>query len=280
MVHTFAISVATDRQVILVLHSVIASLVAYASPGYRKNVLGHFAIIKNKTRQIKTVFSLLFHFRLSEILTKVHQRIHSRTISYGLRRDLRVPFEPVPAKIPVTIRMLVHNDISQLLGAHGPDISRQDVTEQAERMSFLREGIPTCYVAVTQSDTPCYMQWLMSSECNDIIQIRFNHIFPLLAQNEALLENAFTPATYRGMGIMSYAMAHIAKKAENFKARWVITFVAKENVPSLKGCKRAGFIPYVLRDDQWFLFRRKLTWTSLPEGSPYPFETPQVSVLP
>jgi len=140
-------------------------------------------------------------------------------------------------------------------------------------MIFLREDIPTCYVAVMQDDTPCYMQWLMGSEHNDVIQKRFNHAFPLLAPDEALLESAFTPEAYRGMGIMSYAMAHIAKKAENFKARWVITFVEKDNVPSLKGCKRAGFVPYLLRDVRWFLFKRRITWIPLPKGSPYPFES-------
>jgi len=140
-------------------------------------------------------------------------------------------------------------------------------------MSFLREDIPTCYVGVMQDDTPCYMQWLMSSEHNDFIQKRFNHAVPLLAPDEALLENAFTPEAFRGMGIMAYAMAHIAKKAENFKARWVITFVEKDNVPSLKGCKRAGFVPYLLRDVQWYLFMRRITWIPLPKGSPYPFES-------
>jgi len=238
---------------------------------------GHTASGKTKTQTIKTVVTLLFHFRVSEILAKVRHRIRSRTVSYGLRRDLRIPFEPLPAKIPVTIRPLVRNDVSRLLGAHGPELSKQDATEQAERMSFLLENIPTCYVAVTGDDVPCYMQWLMSSEYNSSIRARFNHVFPELAPDEALLENAFTPESYRGMGIMSYAMAHIAKQAESFNARWVITFVAKENVPSLKGCKKAGFLPYLLRDDEWFLFRRKLAWTPLPEGSPYPFESTQIS---
>ena len=141
-------------------------------------------------------------------------------------------------------------------------------------MSFLGEEIPTCYVAVTQAGAPCYMQWLISSEYNDSILSRFNHVFPLLAPDEALLENAFTPEAYRGLGIMSFAMAHIAKKAESLNARWVITFVEKDNVPSLKGCKKAGFVPYLLRDDRWFLFHRRLTWTPLPDGTPYPFDAP------
>jgi hypothetical protein len=259
------------------LHSFTTSSMNQELQYNGKSSPDHSASMKNKTQKLKTVVTLLLHFRFSELLAKVRHRISSRTVSYGLRRDLRVPFEPVPAKIPITIRPLERTDVSQLLGAHGPAISKQDATEQAERMSFLLENIPTCYVAVTGDNAPCYMQWLMSSKYNSSIQTRFNYVFPELAPDEALLENAFTPESYRGMGIMSYAMAHIAEHAEGLNARWVITFVAKENIPSLKGCKKAGFLPYLLRDDQWFLFRRKLTWTPLPEGSLYPFESAQIS---
>jgi hypothetical protein len=227
--------------------------------------------------KIKTAFYLLFRLRFGDIVRKVRRRIHSRTLSYGLRRDLLVAFEPAPAKIPITIRPLVGSDIPQLLGAPRSGNGGHESVEDAERISFLRDNIPTCYVAVTEDDTPCYMQWLMSSEYNDSIQIRFNRVFPLLAPDEALLEDAFTPVAYRGMGIMSHAMALIANQAQAFQARWVITFVEQDNVASLKGCKKAGFVPYVLRDDRWLLFTRKLTWTLLPEGSLYPYEAAQQS---
>ena len=52
----------------------------------------------------------------------------------------------------------------------------------------------------------------------------------------------------------------------------VVTFVADDNIASLKGCKRAGFSPYLRREERWRWFRRTLTFTPLPEGTPYPFD--------
>jgi hypothetical protein len=49
-------------------------------------------------------------------------------------------------------------------------------------------------------------------------------------------------------------------------ARWVITFVTTDNEPSLKGCHRAGFCPYVLRRERWLLFRRRLSFEPLLPG--------------
>ena len=60
------------------------------------------------------------------------------------------------------------------------------------------------------------------------------------------MENAYTPSRYRGLGIMSAAMAQIAERAVDFGASHVITFVDEDNVASLKGCQRAGFNPQLL----------------------------------
>jgi RimJ/RimL family protein N-acetyltransferase len=64
--------------------------------------------------------------------------------------------------------------------------------------------------------------------------------------SEALLENAYTPPAYGGLGIMSAAMARIAEQASAFGATDVLTFVDQQNIASLKGCERAGFYPDLL----------------------------------
>ena len=96
------------------------------------------------------------------------------------------------------------------------------------------------------------MQWLFGYSDNAFIRQLGG--FPELAQNEALLENAYTPAKYRGLGIMSAAMAQIAERATDFGARYVITFVNEDNVASLKGCQRSGFAPHLLHHRKQMLF--------------------------
>ncbi len=71
---------------------------------------------------------------------------------------------------------------------------------------------------------------------------------------------------------MQHAMAEIAKRGRDFGARYIITFVENENVPSLKGCKRAGFSPYVERIERRRLFQHTYEFNPLPDGTPYPFD--------
>ena len=67
-------------------------------------------------------------------------------------------------------------------------------------------------------------------------------------------ENAYTPPAYRGLGVMPAAMARIAERASDFGARKVMTFVATDNIASLKGCQRAGFHPHLLHQRARFGF--------------------------
>jgi hypothetical protein len=51
----------------------------------------------------------------------------------------------------------------------------------------------------------------------------------------------------------------------------VQTFVGQSNIASLKGCKKAGFVPFQRRKEQWRLLRRTVEFARVPEGTPYPF---------
>jgi RimJ/RimL family protein N-acetyltransferase len=159
-----------------------------------------------------------------------------------------------------------------LLDLDQPGLTSAERKELVDRLTMIEEGMHTCYVGVDENDKACYMQWLIGPNENENLQRLFRGGFPWLDQDEALLEDAFTPASHRGLGIMSCAMAHIAEKGTDIGARYVITFVHDQNVASLKGCKRSGFVPYKLRIEKDFLFRRTISFAKLPEGTPYPFD--------
>jgi GNAT superfamily N-acetyltransferase len=184
---------------------------------------------------------------------------------------MRIAFPTPDARIPLSVRQLQENDIPRIFDLDRKDLSAEDKAELHTRLEHLHANIPTCYVAVTADDTPAYLQWLMSNCENHRIQAYFNGIFPLLAADEALLENAFTLHDFRGKGVMPAAMACIAEQGKEIGVRRIITFVEENNIPSLKGCRKAGFSPYVLREETWFLFRRKLTFTKLSPDQQFPF---------
>jgi GNAT superfamily N-acetyltransferase len=156
-------------------------------------------------------------------------------------RDLEAPLQAPQAKIPIAVRPATLDDTSPILER----IAELDGADRGSRELFLRAEIGTCYVAVTEPGEVCYLQWLVGPGHNALLAEHTR--LPMLQDSEALLENAFTPAAFRGQGIMSAAMAQIATQASQMGARWVLTVVSELNLGSIRGCIRAGFRPHLLR---------------------------------
>ncbi len=222
--------------------------------------------------QAKTIGGTRKWVHGSGLIDALNYRWSSDLRSFGLRRDLQIPFTAPQASMPITVRPLEERDVASILDIEAPGISSEEREERKTRLQMLQAGLMTCYVAVTGEDRPCYMQWLIGPEQNDKIEAYFKGIFPRLEPGEALLEGAFTPEAYRGRRIMPCAMAQIAEKGVELGARWAMTFVTHDNIPSLKGCQRSGFVPYMSREEKWRAFRHQVTFTPLPEETPYPFD--------
>jgi RimJ/RimL family protein N-acetyltransferase len=113
------------------------------------------------------------------------------------------------------------------------------------------------------------MQWVVAASENQRLKEVAGNLYPVLHPGEALLEGAFTPEAYRGLGIMGAAMALVAERAAEHGARYVITFVDEQNPASFKGCVRAGFSPYLRRHERFRLFYRSVSFEPIePAVSP------------
>jgi RimJ/RimL family protein N-acetyltransferase len=207
-----------------------------------------------------------------DILVIVRRFWQSETHYLGLRRDLCVPFTAPSAKVPIKVRELKPSDVKILLDTSNPTFSTDECILRHWQRKIVEAEIKTCFVAVTADDTPCYMQWLIGIEDLPRAKAFYGDQFPQIGPDEAILEGAFTPAEFRGQGIMPAAMALISEEAARRGARSIITFVANDNVPALKGCQRAGYEPYLERTRCWSRFRRKFSAVELPKGTPYPYE--------
>jgi GNAT superfamily N-acetyltransferase len=190
-------------------------------------------------------------------------RAYSRHVAFGLRRDLRVPVAVPAAKIPLVVRPLRPQDDLAFLSPE-PGLPLQSAWGRLAQRRLLAANLATCWIAADPNGTVCYMQWLVAAHDNARVQAHWaGGLFPLLQQNEALLEGAYTAETHRGQGVMAHSMAKIAAAAQELGAQSVITFVEQSNVPSLKGCEKAGFAPYVKRTEIWFLFRRRVRFAPI-----------------
>lgn len=217
---------------------------------------------KGKSDFVKSIgngLKLLMNGKHKVFWNQLSTRVYSKSISYGLKRDLKIPFKSPDAKVELIIRAFKESDRDLLLH----DSEKLDSIEEYTQQNLIEANIDQCYVATTAEGSPCYMQWLVSNP-NGSKPYYFQGIFPELNTDEALLEGAFVPPSFRGMWVMPAAMARIACMGSTVGARWVITFVHTDNIPSLKGCKRAGFSPYILRTDRWLLFRRRVFYSEIP----------------
>ncbi|MEX0721769.1 MAG: GNAT family N-acetyltransferase [Balneolaceae bacterium] len=213
--------------------------------------------------KLQNGYELLREGHYTVIWMEFLKRLYSTSLSVGLRRDISEDFENPNARIDISIRKLKNSD-TRIILEHGK-FAKANPRLAEYQQNLVEADLPDCYVAVTEYNEPCYMQWLIGPEHNERLSELFGNSFPQLKKDEALLEAAFMRPAFRGKRIMPAAMSRITRKAKDMEGiRYVHTFVDIQNIPSLKGCKRAGFSPYIMREDRWFLFRRKITFASLP----------------
>ena len=213
--------------------------------------------------RVRDLLRLFFTGHAQRVWHAVRERLYSNGGSLGLRRDLAVPFPAPAAKLPIQVRPLAPEDDLSFLDVDQPGLAADQVFARLGQRRILQSGLATCYVAIGPEGKPCYMQWLIPSSENDRVRTFFGNLYPQLGPDEVLLEGAYTPEAHRGQGIMASAMAQIAQQAAHSGARWAITFVDEGNTPSLKGCERAGFAPYLRRVEMYRAFYRVIAFVQL-----------------
>lgn len=202
----------------------------------------------------------------------IRRKAWSADSAFMLRRDMAVAFCAPEASIPIRVRPATARDLQQLLDLDEPGLSPEEREDRSWRLQMATAGFASCFVAVTDDDQPCYMQWMITPQENDLLRRSLHGLFPPLAPDETLLEGAYTPEAFRGKRIMPAAMALLAEQAGEMGARWVVTYVGEANVASLKGCKRAGFAPYRRKRALWRLGRCRTTVHPLPAGASFPLD--------
>jgi RimJ/RimL family protein N-acetyltransferase len=217
-------------------------------------------ILSPKTipQSLKNGLRLISQGRGDIFWKELTNRLHSYSPAICLMRDITIPFPAPSAKIEIFIRPLEERDIQPLI--IDSEYSHQNPRWKTRQLNLVEAQIPQCYVAVDANDRPCFMQWLIGANQNEKIRKHLGVAFPELESHQALLEGAYMHPDFRGMGIMPAAVARISEEASNIGAHQILTFVGIDNIPSLKGCQRAGFGPYQTRHDRWFLFNRNITF--------------------
>lgn len=225
------------------------------------NVYSHESL----TAKISKVLTYLITGQFVHYFKGLPKRIYSQTLSIGLRRDLQREFDTPSAAINLSIRPLQESGVKMLFKEDSSSHKFQELIKT--RGELTQAPIPHCYMAVTEDNTPCYMQWLIGPQHNHLIQHFLGNSFPFLNQNEALLEGAFISSAFQDKGVVPDAMSQIALEANKMGVRWVLTFVELENTPVLRDCHRSGFSPYIIKKERWLFFYHQVSFEALTDAA-------------
>jgi RimJ/RimL family protein N-acetyltransferase len=202
----------------------------------------------------------------------VKSELWSDIDAVGVSLDLTKELPHVEAQVPLTLRDARPEDLDRLLTVDVEGLEADEREERLVRQHMRKLGFAHCLVAVTGNDEPCYLQWVVFPDENDVLLAAYSGFYPELQPHQALIEGAYTPPQFRGKRIMPAAMSLIAEYARDRGATEVITFVRSNNIASLKGCKRTGFVPSLTRVSSHRFGRRQLKFVPLPPGTPYSFD--------
>lgn len=202
--------------------------------------------MKNIFSKVAYLFSLVRQGELKFLWSGISKRLYSENLSYGLKRDLNVEIPTPPSLLKLSFRLYREED--------APYFELDN-----NNHGIIDKQIKHCFVA-TKDDEPVYRVWLMPASENAKIKEFWGDSFPPLKANETLVENSFTVPKYRGFGIMPYAMKLIAEKSADFGADTAIIYTAIDHLVSLRAGDYAGYHPFNLRKEKWFLFNRTTTF--------------------
>lgn len=182
----------------------------------------------------------------------------STSEAVAIARPVEPPL-PVPrALVPISVRPLEPGDHAAFtdLAAAGP--SDDDVLVRINAAHLLDSGLRTCYVAVTESGEPCYMQYVIDASQNPLLEDVFGGLVPPIGRGEAVLEFAFTLEPYRARGIMPAVMGQLAARAREAGVERLILYVPADNAVMRRFYERLGFEEFGVRRERIRLLRRRV----------------------
>ena len=174
----------------------------------------------------------------------------------GLRADLSDLPDVRPAKEPIKME---RRDPKTYTGFERElaRVGGSDYIEVLFRIWSCNAGVETLYAADGADGEPAYAQWLVRAREQDLIHAHTPGRYSRLADDEVLLEGAYTFSGFRRMGMMADGMAQLLRIARDEGARAAITYVGADNPASLRGCANVGFALDHVRYNERRLARRR-----------------------
>jgi hypothetical protein len=222
---------------------------------------------------------LIFNGYFGLIFRELRRRIYSDRYFLISAREVAVPLEIPEPKIKLSLRPLKPEDIPQLLNIDRKGMKDDEVLERIRLLRLLSAGLEECYVVETEEGIPCHISWWITASQNPVLKKLFQGRILPLADDEVLVEGAFTLEAYQRLGILTWRRFQFLQKSLAVNTSRHISYIRHDNLPSLYFNKKEGFKLFLIRKDTWRFFRQRFFFKALPEDTPYPLTEKGLSEL-
>ena len=218
--------------------------------------------------KLDAMFFLLSKGKCRLVFKIVKNWLYSNSVSIGMDLDLDQNLNIEPEKIHISIREFNQSDFAYFDNLIKTIPVDRDTYLLYNRLNLMKTDLKACYIGVTDDNTRCYIIWMINSDENDNLRKIFGNFFPLLKEDEILLEDVYVTKKFRGVSIYTNAtslVCEIAKKAGKHRA---ITFVDEKNASAIRASQKIGFKYYTHRFEKWRLLRRSVKFQEIPKLQP------------
>ncbi len=202
------------------------------------------------------------YLRRGDVIGLLRKPIYSEDIGIGLRRDLSAGPDPRLATIERELRPAAAADIQALLDpvdANPGDAQDQDDRRVEGRVAAAL-GTRGCYVADSDEGQPGFMQYVFTSDDNELFQSLYSHTGPVLAPDEAMVEFLYVAPGARTMSFIIECMTLVIEEARQRGASSVVTFPGADKQGALMVSQFVGLQPYAIRRSRYRFFRKTTTF--------------------
>jgi RimJ/RimL family protein N-acetyltransferase len=200
------------------------------------------------------------HFR--PLLRRLRRWLWYDGIAFGLAYDPRVIVTARVPRTPVEVRPMRSDEAAVFTALPPSGTPRVEALTRVNARHLLESGLATCYVGVTE-EGPVYMQFLITADQNKRLAEVYGGLFPPLADDEGLLEFAFTPQQHRARPVMPTVLLRLIEIAREQGLRRVVMYVHADSPSLIRFYLRVGFVPFAVRVERSRLLRRRIEFRPL-----------------
>jgi ribosomal protein S18 acetylase RimI-like enzyme len=219
---------------------------------------------KNPT-EMKTIRKALWLLRKGHIrplLRRLRRWMWHEGVAFGLAYDVQVPVTARIPRTPVEVRPIRREEWTVFTALPPSGNPGADPLIRASARNLLESGLTTCYVGVTE-DGPVYMQFLVTADQNKLLAEVYGGLFPPLADDEGLLEFAYTLQQHRTRPVMPNVLVRLIEIAREQGLQRVVMYVHANSPSLIRFYLRFGFVPFAARVEKWRFLRRRLEFRPL-----------------